>query len=229
MTTPDPAVQPAGTPAAAATRAEEAVQAPAAAARPAAHSLIEDVLAVATGSVLIALGILLVGAAGAVTGGTPGLALLLARALDVPFAATYALVSLPFLVLAAVRLGLAFTVRTVVAVGAVAGLSSLHEHVLTLTSVSVGYGTVVGNLLVGVGLIVLFRHGTSLGGFGVLALLAQERLGWRAGWVQLALDGAVVLAAVVVAPAVTVALSAAGAVLLNVVIALNHRPGRYLA
>ena len=60
------------------------------------------------------------------------------------------------------------------------------------------------------------------------ALLAQERLGWRAGYVQLGFDVAVVLLALTVVPPAGVLLSAAGAVVLNTVLAMNHRPGRYL-
>lgn len=192
------------------------------------HTAVEDVVAVATGAFLVSFGVYLLETAGAVTGGAPGLALLVGQVLPLPFAAVYALVSVPFLLLAAVRLGPAFTARSVVAVAAVAGFSLVHPAALDVAFLSPVYGTLVGNLAVGVGLLVLFRHRTSLGGFGVLALLAQERFGWRAGWVQLSLDGAVVLAAAGVAPLRTVLVSAVGAVLLNLVIALNHRPGRYL-
>lgn len=192
------------------------------------HTVVEDVAALATGAFLVSFGIYLLETAGAVTGGAPGLALLVGQLVPLPFAAVYALVSIPFLLLAAARFGAGFTIRSVVAVAAVAGFSLLHPEALAVASLSPVYGTLVGNLAVGVGLLVLFRHRTSLGGFGVVALLAQERLGWRAGWVQLALDGAVVLAAAGVAPLETVLLSAAGAALLNMIIALNHRPGRYL-
>ena len=201
------------------------ISAPAAAPR---HTAVEDVLAVATGAFLVSLGVFLLERAGAVTGGTPGLALLTARVLPVPFAVAYAAVSVPFLALAAARFGLAFTARTVVAISAVAGFSLVHPHALTVEHLSPVYGTLVGNLAAGVGLLVLFRHRTSLGGFGVVALLAQERRGWRAGWVHLGLDATLVLATALVAPLATVAASAAGVVLLNVVLALNHRPGRYL-
>lgn len=192
------------------------------------HTALEDVLAVGVGALLVSLGIYLLETAGAVTGGAPGLALLLGHVVPVPFAVVYAVVSVPFMVLAAARLGLAFAGRSVVAVAAVAAFSLVHPYALSVSAVSPVYGTLVGNLAIGVGLLVLFRHRSSLGGFGVLALLAQERLGWRAGWVQLALDATVVLAAAGVAPAGTVLLSVVGAALLNVVIALNHRPGRYL-
>lgn len=84
------------------------------------------------------------------------------------------------------------------------------------------------NLLIGIGVLIVFRHSASLGGFNVLALPAQERLCWRAGYVQLGFDVAVVLLALTVVPPVGVLLSALGVVVLNTVLAMNHRPGRYL-
>lgn len=191
------------------------------------HSAVEDVLAVVTGAFLVSLGVFVLEQAGVVTGGTPGLALLVGLALPVPFAVTYLAVSVPFLVLAALRFGLAFTARTVVAVGAVAGFSLLHPYAVSVERLSPAYGTLVGSLAVGVGLLVLFRHRTSLGGFGVVALLVQERRGWSAGLVQLVVDGGLVLAAALVAPLGTVAVSLGGVVVLNVLLAVNHRPGRY--
>ena len=79
------------------------------------------------------------------------------------------------------------------------------------------------------GFLVLFRHQASLGGLGILALLAQKKKGWRAGHVQMAMDAAIVCAALATVPLDRVALSVAAAVVLNLVIATNHRPGRYVA
>ena len=51
------------------------------------------------------------------------------------------------------------------------------------------------------GLLMLFRHRASLGGVNILALYMQERFGFRAGAVQMAIDASIVLAAIFVAPA----------------------------
>ena len=77
-------------------------------------------------------------------------------------------------------------------------------------------------------MLMLFRHHWSLGGLNTLALLAQERFGWRAGYVQLALDATIIAASLSIVSPPVVALSATGAVVLNLVLAFNHRPGRYL-
>lgn len=193
------------------------------------HHPIEDVLGVLTGTFLASLGLYLLETAGAVTGGTAGLALLLTHATSLPFAALFLLVNAPFFVLAVWKKGWSFTLRTVLCVGIVSGFSLLHEHWLTIGSIHPLHAVIGGNLMVGVGLLIVFRHGASLGGFNVLALILQERAGLRAGYVQMALDVTVILLGLTVIPWTWVLLSALGGVVLNLVLALNHRPGRYRA
>jgi uncharacterized membrane-anchored protein YitT (DUF2179 family) len=62
----------------------------------------------------------------------------------------------------------------------------------------------------------------------VLAIWLQERRGIRAGLFQLVVDATVVVASLFVVPPRTILLSVVGAVALNMVLAVNHRPGRYL-
>jgi uncharacterized membrane-anchored protein YitT (DUF2179 family) len=192
------------------------------------HSRAEDVFALLTGTFLVSLGLYLLTTVSAVTGGTAGLALLASYGLDVPFGPLYVLVNVPFLVLAVIEMGWRFTGRTLAAVALVGGFTEVHPLVFDIDTVAAPYGVVVGNLLVGVGMLVLFRHGASLGGFNVLALLAQERLGWRAGYVQMTLDVTVIIGGFAMVAPGLVLWSALGAAVLNLVLALNHRPGRYL-
>ena len=56
----------------------------------------------------------------------------------------------------------------------------------------------------------------------------QERRGWRAGYVQLGFDALVMLAACAVLDPRQVGLSMFGALVVNLIVAMNHRPGRYL-
>ena len=87
----------------------------------------------------------------------------------------------------------------------------------------------LGGLLCGAGMLIVFRHGASLGGLNIVVLYLQDRLGWRAGKVQMAMDGLIVLGALWVTDWQRVALSVLGAVVLNLALAINHRPGRYMA
>ena len=148
--------------------------------------------------------------------------------MPLPFAAIFIAVNVPFVMLAATRKGWNFALRSVAAVALVSGLSLLHPHTVTIGQLAPAYGALVGNLLAGIGILVLFRHHASIGGFSVIGLLSQERIGWRAGYVQFVLDALVIAVSALIAPATTVLYSAAGALILNLVLAMNHRPGRYL-
>ncbi|MCV2393450.1 YitT family protein [Actinotalea sp. M2MS4P-6] len=193
------------------------------------HGRIEDVLGLLTGTWLASIGLYLLQSAHAVTGGTAGLSLLLHYATGVPVGVLLLVVNAPFFALAARRKGLQFTVRSLICTVGLSVLTSLQPAMLGPLNPSPLAAVVSGNLLAGVGILILFRHRSSLGGFSIVALIAQERLGWRAGYVQMSLDVTVVLASFTVAAAPVVLISAVGAVVLNLVLALNHRPGRYLA
>lgn len=192
------------------------------------HSIAEDVLGIVTGTFVVALGLHLLKAVGAVTGGTAGLALLIDQLSDIPFWLIFALVNAPFVALALWKKGVRFTVLTAICVGGVAGLSVVNAAWMPAAGLQPVYAVVGGNLLVGVGLLILFRHGASVGGVNIIAILVQERTGFRAGWTQMIVDVLIIAAAFVAAPWPLVLLSAAGAVILNLVLALNHRPGRYI-
>jgi len=85
----------------------------------------------------------------------------------------------------------------------------------------------MGGFLIGAGLLMLVRHHASLGGLNVLVLWLQQHHGWRAGAVQMGFDCLIVVAALAIVPLSLVAVSVLGAVALNLVVAVNHKPGRY--
>ena len=181
-----------------------------------------------TGVFVTSLGIAFIQAGGAVTGGTAGLSLLLSYATPVAFGWLFVLINLPAFAAALWQKGIGFTARSLACVVAVSVATPYQADLLALDTLDKTYGVLAGNLLAGTGLLILFRHGASLGGFNVFALLMQEKLGLRAGYVQMVLDVCVVLGSFLVVDEGTVALSALGAVTLNVVLAFNHRPGRYM-
>lgn len=192
------------------------------------HTMVEDAFGLLTGTFVASLGIHLLHTAHAVTGGTAGLSLLLSYATGWSFGVLYFLTNLPFFALAVRRKGWDFSVRTLTSIVLVSGFAYLHPLMLPGLQVEPVYATLVGNLLAGVGMLMLFRHKSSLGGLNTLALIVQESVGWRAGYVQLAFDVVIISVSLTVVTPTTVLLSAVGAVVLNIVLALNHRPGRYL-
>jgi len=64
---------------------------------------------------------------------------------------------------------------------------------------------------------------------GNSGLIAQKKLGWRAGHVQMAFDALIVSSALLTVPLDRVVMSIIAVLVLNLVIATNHRPGRYVA
>lgn len=196
--------------------------------RPARHTWVDDSFGILTGTLVASIGVSLLHAAGAVTGGTVGLGLLVSYATGAGFAWVYIALNLPFLALAWWKRGRSFAVRTIISVLALSALTSLNSVMFAGLSLHPLYGVLVGNVLCGVGMLMLFRHNASLGGLNTLAMLAQEYWGLRAGWVQMVLDASIVLLSLTVAPLWLVGISAVGAVLLNLVLVVNHRPGRYI-
>jgi uncharacterized membrane-anchored protein YitT (DUF2179 family) len=78
------------------------------------------------------------------------------------------------------------------------------------------------------GLLALFRHSSSVGGFGVVALIAQEQFKFKAGYAQLILDLMVMAIALFYYSPSQVFVSLLGVVVLNIGLAVNHRADRYL-
>ena len=193
------------------------------------HRPYEDLLAIATGSLFVALGVMMFGHTGLLTGGTAGVAFLVHYATGWSFGLVFFAINLPFYGLAVKHLGRAFTIKTFAAVALMATMTNLLPTLIQFNYLNPLFTSVMGGLLMGTGMLILFRHRASLGGFNVLVLYLQERFGWRAGLLQMGLDCCIVLAAFAVTDWQHIALSVLGAVVLNQTLATNHRAGRYMA
>ncbi len=193
------------------------------------HSLFEDILAILTGTLFVSLGVAMFNQAGLLTGGTAGLSFLIHYSTGLSFGLVFFLINLPFYWLAWRRMGWRFTLKTFCSVALVSVLSSLHPKLLQLTALTPFYVAVIGGLLMGVGFVVLFRHQASLGGINILVLYLQDKYGFRAGKLQMGMDILIVMTSLFVVSPMALAASILGAVMLNLAIALNHRPGRYMA
>jgi uncharacterized membrane-anchored protein YitT (DUF2179 family) len=190
-------------------------------------SLQDDLQGIVTGTLFAAFGVFLMQNAGLVPGGTVGIALLLHYATAVDVGAALFLVNLPFYVLAWLRLGKAFTLRTAFAVSLLSLLSWWLPRAITLQQIDGVLAAVLGGLLCGSGMLFLFRHGASLGGLNVLVLRLHDRFGWSTGKVQMALDGAIVVAgALWIGDLRRLALSVLAVGAINLVLVYNHRKGR---
>lgn len=193
------------------------------------HTLFEDAQGILSGTLMCAFALHLLTSAGLMTGQTAGLAILIGYATGWPFAPVFVAVNLPFYWLAWRRMGPRFTIKTFVAVALVAGFSTILPPLIGFDHASPLAAALIVGVITGPGLIALFRHGASLGGIGILAVWLQDSIGWRAGWVQLGFDAALFAAALFVMAPGLVLCSLAGAAVLNVIVAINHRRDRYIA
>ena len=193
------------------------------------HSLIEDAQGIAFGATMAAFGIVILTHLGLVTGQTAGLAVLISYATGWSFGPVFFAINLPFYVLGYLKMGRAFTVKTFAAVALLSALSLWLPTQVSFATLNPLVGAVLFGFLSGSALLALFRHGASLGGIGIVALMLQDRLGWRAGWVQLGFDAVLFALAFAVIEARLVLISFAGALVVNLVIAINHRRDRYVA
>ena len=192
------------------------------------HSPIEDAQGLAYGSFMAAVGVLLLTHLGFVTGQTAGLAILISYATGWGFAPVFFVVNLPFYWLGYRRLGLGFMLKSFIAVAAMSTLVAILPAGLQFGHVHPAVGALLGGFLTGSALLALFRHGASLGGVGIVALYLQDATGFRAGWTQLIFDACLFACALMLRDWQLVAWSFLGALVLNLVIAINHRRDRYI-
>jgi len=191
------------------------------------HALHEDAQAFVLSTSLCAFGLLMLTHLGLITGQTAGLAVLISYMTGWSFGVVFFTVNLPFYALAWLRMGPRFTLRSFVAVALLSLISMLLPDYISFATLHPGVGAAFAGALTGLGLIVLFRHGASLGGIGVLALYLQDKTGFQAGWTQLIFDACLFAAALTVIGGTPILLSLGGAIITNLIIAVNHRPDRY--
>lgn len=192
------------------------------------HRLWEDVFAMLLGTLLVSIGIVFYTKATLLTSGAAGLALLMQFTTGINFGILFFALNLPFYWLAIRRMGWRFALRTFVAVGLVSIFTWATPGWLRIEAVDPIYAALAGGSLMGLGLLALFRHRTGLGGVNILALYLQETHGIRAGWFQLGIDALILLGALFLLPWDKVLVSLLGAAVLNLILAINHKPGRYM-
>jgi uncharacterized membrane-anchored protein YitT (DUF2179 family) len=193
------------------------------------HSPLEDAQAIVFGTCMATLGMLFLRSAGLVTGQMAGLALVVSYWTGHDLGLTFFVLNAPFWVFALIRMGWRFTLKSLLAVALLSGLVAVAPNYLTLGPTHPLVAAALGGLTAGFGLLALFRHGASLGGVGVLGVWLQDATGFRAGWTQMLIDAGVFGLALMVIEPSAVLVSLFGAVLLNLVIAVNHRRDRYVA
>jgi len=191
------------------------------------HSPLEDAIAFLLGTILVSIGLEFFRDAGLVIGGTAGIAFIVHYLTNYDLGSVYFVINLPFYVVSFWAMGWKFTVKTFIAVALLSLETTLMPRLLTVTHIDPLYAAFAGGLILGMGIIALVRHQASLGGVNIVAFYLQNRFGWRAGKIQMGIDSVILLTSLLALDWLHVALSVIGAVSMNLMVGLNHRPGRY--
>lgn len=195
----------------------------------ASHTAFDNMQGQLFGIIMTSFGISMLHAAGLITGQAAGLSFVIAYATGTDFGLVFFLVNLPFYALAIARIGWRFTAKSLVAVTGISVLSALFPKAIGYSVLQPHVAAVLAGFCIGIGVIGLFRHGSSGGGVGILAYYIQEKTGFRAGWLQAMFDVAIFSLAVFVIDGEAVLASMLGAAVLNAFVAFNHRTDWYVA
>jgi uncharacterized membrane-anchored protein YitT (DUF2179 family) len=191
------------------------------------HTTLEDFVALFTGTLIVALGVTLYSQAVLFIGGTAGASLLGQYSSPYAFWQIFFVINLPFYVFAILAMGWKMTLRTFLAVLLVTVFARYTPVWIDISEIRPAYAAIVGGMLIGLGMLILFRHGASLGGFNMLSLYLQNRFGIRAGYFQFGVDLVIVVCAFFILDPLSVAYSLLGAAVINIILAANHKAGRY--
>ena len=192
------------------------------------HSVIEDVFALVSAGLFVAFGVFLFQSQDLMIGGAAGIALLGTYALNLDFGLVFFLINIPFYTLAWTQISKRFTLNTFISVTTVSILTEQIPTFVDISHMNPIFTAIFGGILIGVGMLIMFRHSSSLGGLGIMAYYLQQRFNIRAGTFQLIVDCVVLLCGLFFIAWHLVLISILAAFCLNMVISLNHRPERYL-
>ena len=193
------------------------------------HSPFQDAQGILFGSFMCAFSVLVLQDQGFVTGQTAGIAVLITYLSGWGFGAVFFTINLPFYWFAYRRVGGMFLLKTLIAVALVSGFTQVLPDLIRFEHLNPIAASVLAGVTAGSGLIAVFRHGASLGGIGIVALYIQDKTGFRAGWFQMALDALIFACAFLLLDPLATAYALIGAVIVNLIIAINHRRDYYIA
>jgi uncharacterized membrane-anchored protein YitT (DUF2179 family) len=183
-------------------------------------------LSILEGCLLVALGIHLLNANELMISGTAGAGLIIKYLTDLSFGVIFFTLNLPFYWLAFRYMGFQFTLRTFCSISLLSILTELMQRYLTL-SVEPIFAAILGGLLIGFGLIILFRHHASLGGLNILAMYLEHRFNIHPGRTTFIGDLFIASVGFWVLPAQTVAVSLLAFIVMSSVVGRYHKPPQW--
>lgn len=161
------------------------------------RSEIANILYISSGSLLLALGIVLFLAPNRIaTGGTPGMAILLNYVIDLPIGILMLLINLPLLLAGGKILGKTFAIRSVVAIVLTSFFIDFFTQIVHLQPLSheLLLVTLYGGIGIGFGVGLILRGNASAGGTTIIARVIAARTSYKPGQVILFFDISIIIA-----------------------------------
>ena len=195
------------------------------------HSVVEDLFALVSAGLFVAFGLYLFQSQDLMVGGAAGLALLGTYALPINFGLLFFIINVPFYALAWTHISKRFTINTFISVTTVSLLTDIIPQFVQINNANPIFTAIFGGILLGVGMLIMFRHSSSMGGLGILAFSRGSRgaraITSRSGGL-LSARHIILLSSLLVLDWKLVLMSVLAAFCLNMVLSLNHRPERYI-
>ncbi|WP_251671865.1 MULTISPECIES: YitT family protein [unclassified Sporosarcina] len=109
-------------------------------------------------------------------GGVTGLSIVGSQLFGVPLGMLIAVLNIPFIILGYFQIGRRFAVLSVIGIAALGISTSLMHHVPIIVQGDALLVTVVGGIIIGIGIGLALRNGGALDGIDMLAVLLSRRL-----------------------------------------------------
>lgn len=171
----------------------------------------------------VAIGVQFLTSSNLVIGGTAGLGIVLQHLTGVSFGILFFTINLPFYFMALSQLGLAFTIRSFISVSIMSAMSDTLALMFTFELPHPLLGAIIGGAIIGIGLIFLFKEGSSLGGFNMLCIFLDKRYGINPGKTMFLTDILIVASASIVFGIVQVLYSAIAIFMMTSILGRYHK------
>jgi len=109
-------------------------------------------------------------------GGVTGLSIVGSQLTGVPLGVLIAILNIPFIFLGYKQIGKSFAIFSVIGIASLAISTSVMHHIPTIVEGDTLLITVVGGIIIGLGMGLALRHGGALDGIDMLAVLLSRKL-----------------------------------------------------
>ncbi|MDT4823356.1 putative 5xTM membrane BCR, YitT family [compost metagenome] len=191
------------------------------------HSYIDDAQAILIGTAMIALALNLYSDSQLITGGAAGIALLAHYVSGYSVGTCFFIINIPFYYLAFKQMGKNFIARTFISIACLSLMTDQFSQWISFNELDPLFSALFGGCLIGLGFLLIFRHGASLGGINILTLYWQNKYKINAGKTQLAIDTAILASSAFITPLHALLYSLCGCLIVNLIMIFNFKGERY--